>query len=318
MRSASFSPHPDVVHRAVLCIWDSDCRANENTKLDRVFTEYNVTYSRELSVLKKSIEKNAPSWDLDQDLDGSHNASCPTLQEQASKIASANKAMFDSYASIFKSLIHRMATSNVTSDGALEHNLQTHFIYHSIMTFNCIALPIVLGVSMKFLQLASGINVMKFDYFRRCYIFLCLFSAICVFFDSKLTIQLPYYVSETCIQLTSTLSKLQASYGLYDSSDYFNKALRNCPMKSVKYEQFHRDAQGFGNAPFALQLHKIFTYLIHALRSNIKKFWDSSEVAMSLFVGYQAFGHRHLSFITTGITKLTGIIARRFAFGAAQ
>ncbi len=184
------------------------------------------------------------------------------------------------------------------------------------MTFNCIALPIVLGVSMKIVQLASGINVMKFDNVRRCYIFLCLFSAICVFFYSKLTIQLPYYVSENCIQLTSTLSKLQASHGLYDSSDYFNKVLQNCPMKTLKYEQFHRGAQGFGNAPFALQLHKIFTYLIHAMRSNIK-FWDSSEVAMSLFVGYQVFGYRYLSYITTGITKLTGI-ARRFAFGAVQ
>jgi hypothetical protein len=287
--------------------------ANEKRKRDRVFTEYNVTYTQEISWLKKRIASNPPKWDLGQDFDGNSNASCPTLQDQVSKIAQSNKAMFDSHAAIFKNLITKILTSNITSDGALERNLESHFIYHSIMTFNCIALPIVLGILMKCVQFASGINVMKRDNFRRCYLGLCFFSMICVCFDSKLTILLPWYVTETCIQLTATLSKLQTSFGLYDTSDFFDKVIKNCPLKTTKYEHLNSEAVGFGSAPFALQLHKLFTYLMHATRSHIG-FWDSGELALSVFISYQAVYWKFQKYIDPVLTKIKDF-TQHVAFG---
>jgi hypothetical protein len=310
VRSATFSPHADVVKRSMMCTWDESCRAAENSKVDRVFTEYHETYSQGILSVKKRFKEFAPSWDLGPDFDGTQNVSRLMLQEQASTIAAANKAVFNSHIASLKSLIASIQTSNITSEGALELNHESLLIYHSVTTFNCLAFPIILGIGMKIIgHLAFGINVMELNNVRRFFISLCVFSALFVLFDSKFTILLPYYVSQTCFDLSQTLSKLQLSFGLYDTSDFFDKNLKFCPLVTKKYDHFNHKANGFGNAPLILQLHKVFSSLMHTLRSMMG-FWDNGEVFMSFFVGYQVIYYRFSKYIDRGLGKLSCFVKR--------
>jgi hypothetical protein len=321
VRSATFSPHEDVVYRSMMCTWDEQCRESQVLKLDQLFLEHSVSYAREISSLKKRILSKPPVWDLDlaHDIDDFQDAGLPSagaLERRVARIAQANRAIFDSHAAVFKNLISRIRNSNTTSEGAMEQNLESHFIYHSIMSFNCFVMPFIVGICMKCAQLVTGVNVMKRDGVRHFFIAFCLFSWFSVLFESKLTIVLPYYVTQTCSQLHSALVRLQSTHGLYETSDFFEKSLKDCPLKTASYENLHQEAAGFGSPPFALQLHRLFTSSMHNLRRYLG-FWDNSNIPTSLFVGFQLFYYRH--------QKIFGSLLERIkswtyyaAFGAAQ
>jgi hypothetical protein len=319
VRSATFSPHADVVHRTMLCTWDDQCRASQLLKLDQLLNEHRVTYASQISSLKKRILSKPPVWDLGHDFDAPDESGLPSasvLEQSGARLAQSNRAIFDSHAAVFKNLISRIQNSNTSSEGAMEQNLESHFIYHSIMAFNCIAMPFAVGICMKCVQLVNGINVMKRDNVRRCFVAFCLFSWFTVLFDSKLTIVLPYYVTETCFQLTSALSRLQSTFGLYETSEFFEKSLRDCPLKTANYENLHQEAAGFGRPPFALQLHSLFTSSIYNFRRFLG-FWDHSNVPSSLFVGFQLIYYRYQTIIHSLLERIKGW-AKRAAFGTAQ
>jgi hypothetical protein len=298
VRSATFSPHADVVYRSMLCTWDEQCRESQLLKLDQLFLEHSVSYAREISSLKKRILSKPPVWDLEllvHDVDAPQDSGLPSasaLERSVARVAQANRAIFDSHAAVFKNLISRIQNSNTTSEGAMEQNLQSHFIYHSIMSFNCLAMPFIVGICMKCAQLATGANVMKRNGARYLFVTFCFFSWFTVLFESKLTIVLPYCVTETCSQLHSALARLQSTHGLYETSDFFEKSLKDCPLKTATYESLHQEAAGFGSPPFALQIHRLFTSSLHKLRGYLG-FWDNSNVPTSLFVGFQLFYYKN-------------------------
>jgi hypothetical protein len=316
VRSASFSPHPDdVVYRVMQCTWDVSCRANQDAIFDNILFQYNVAYPREISALKKRISSNPPVWDLGPALNASHTTHSQrgALIERAMNVTRENQALFDLHAAMFRNLIVRIQKSNVTSDGALENNLQEHFIYHSIMAFNCIAMSVLVGIALKCSQFVTGTNIMQYNNVRRLYICFCLLSLATAFFASKLTIVLPYHVSATCMYLTSTLSKLQSLFGLHDTSDFFQKSLKVCPLKSVKYEHMQKEAEDFGHAPFLLQMHKLFITFIYSIMSSVG-FWDSGEVALSLFIGFQFFYGRYKQYVHKCVEWIKGFTSS-VAFG---
>lgn len=315
VRSASFSPHPDVVYRVMQCTWDTSCRANQDIIFDRILFQYDVAYPQEISALKKRISSNPPVWDLGPEFNASHSALAErgALIERAANVTRDNRALFDLHAAMFRNLIVRIQKSNITSDAALESNLQEHFIYHSIMAFNCIVMSVIVGFALKCWQFVSGNNIMKYDGVRHGYICFCLMSLATAFFASKLTIVLPYHVSATCVRLTSTLSKLHSLFGLHDTSDFFQKSLKFCPLTSVKYDNVQQDAGDFGHAPFLLQMHKLLITLIYGIMSSVG-FWDSGEVALSLFIGFQFFYGRYKKYIHTFVDWIKGF-ASYVAFG---
>jgi hypothetical protein len=319
VRSASFSPHPDdVVYRVMQCTWDVSCRANQHAIFDNILFQYNVAYPREISALKKRISSNPPVWDLGPAWNASHTTHSErgALIERATNVTRENQALFDLHAAMFRNTIVRIQKSNVTSDGALEHNLQEHFIYHSIMAFNCIVMSVIVGIALKCTQFVTGTNIMEYNNVRRLYICFCLLSLATAFFASKLTIVLPYHVSATCMYLTSTLSKLQSLFGLYHTSDFFQKSLKFCPLTSVKYEHVQKEAEDFGYAPFLLQIHKLFITFIYSIMSSLG-FWDSGEVALSLFIGFQFFYGRFKKHVDKCVEWIKGYTSS-VAFGEVR